>query len=113
MGLEESLDVEWAHAIAPAANIILFEANDQGGATMAESPDLNTAVKTAASYPGVSVVSMSWGCVEDSSDPAYNATFTTPAGHQGVTFLAAAAIRARRPCIRPCRLTSSPLAEPS
>ena len=87
-GLEESLDVEWAHAIAPAANIILFEANDQGGATMAESPDLNIAVKTAASYPGVSVVSMSWGCVEDSSDPAYNATFTTPTGHQGVTFLA-------------------------
>ena len=25
--VEESLDVEWAHAIAPQANIILFEAN--------------------------------------------------------------------------------------
>ena len=25
--MEESLDVEWAHAIAPQANIILFEAN--------------------------------------------------------------------------------------
>ena len=24
--VEESLDVEWAHAIAPEANIILFEA---------------------------------------------------------------------------------------
>ena len=27
---EISLDVEWAHAIAPAANIVLFEANDAG-----------------------------------------------------------------------------------
>ncbi len=25
--IEESLDVEWAHSIAPQANIILFEAN--------------------------------------------------------------------------------------
>ena len=25
--LEESLDIEWAHSIAPAANIVLVEAN--------------------------------------------------------------------------------------
>ena len=28
-GLEESLDVEWAHAIAPAANILVVEASSQ------------------------------------------------------------------------------------
>src|SRR5215472_11502376 len=27
--LEESLDVEWAHAVAPAANIVLVEANSE------------------------------------------------------------------------------------
>jgi subtilase family serine protease len=79
---EESLDVEWAHAIAPGANIILFEANS------ASPSDLYTAVATAAAYPGVSVVSMSWGGPESSSDPSANNLFTTPAGHQSVTFLA-------------------------
>jgi subtilase family serine protease len=81
---EEALDVEWAHAIAPGANIILFEANS--GSTS----DLFTAVATAAAYPGVSVVSMSFGSPEMSTDPSSNSIFTTPAGHQGVTFLAAA-----------------------
>lgn len=79
---EESLDVEWAHAIAPGANIILFEANS------ASFSDLNAAVAAAAHYPGVSVVSMSFGGAETSSDPSQNSVYTTPPGHQGVTFLA-------------------------
>jgi subtilase family serine protease len=79
---EEALDVEWAHAIAPGANIILFEANSDNPS------DLLAAVATAARYPGVSVVSMSFGGPESSSDPSSNNVFTTPAGHQGVTFLA-------------------------
>ena len=77
--VEESLDVEWAHAIAPQANIVLFEADT----------DLFAAVATAANYPGVSVVSISWGDSEFSSEQAYDSTFLTPVGHQGVTFLAA------------------------
>ncbi|MGA2440018.1 MAG: hypothetical protein ABSH08_03600 [Tepidisphaeraceae bacterium] len=77
--VEESLDVEWAHAIAPQANIVLFEADT----------DLFAAVATAANYPGVSVVSMSWGGSEVSGEQAYDSTFLTPIGHQGVTFLAA------------------------
>jgi subtilase family serine protease len=80
---EEALDVEWAHAIAPGANIILFEANS------AAPSDLNAAVATAAATPGVSVISMSFGGGETSSDPNNNAIYTTPAGHQGVTFVAA------------------------
>jgi hypothetical protein len=80
---EEALDVEWAHAIAPGANIILFEANSASGS------DLDQAVQTAAGYPGVSVISMSWGGPEDNTATTTDSIFTTPAGHQGVTFLAA------------------------
>ncbi|HKM55189.1 MAG TPA: Ig-like domain repeat protein, partial [Isosphaeraceae bacterium] len=46
--LEEALDVEWAHAIAPGAQIILVEANSQS------LSDLMASVATAASQPGVS-----------------------------------------------------------
>ena len=53
--VEESLDVEWAHAIAPQANIILFEASSNS------ISDVNTAIGTAAATNGVSVVSMSFG----------------------------------------------------
>ena len=78
---EISLDVEWAHAIAPQANIVLFEASNTA------TWNLYAAVATAADYPGVSVVSMSFGSSESSSEAASDSTFTTPAGHQGVTFL--------------------------
>ena len=59
--VEESLDVEWAHAIAPGANIDLIEAYP---------PDLTQALVTAASLPGVSVVSLSWGSEEAAIDPS-------------------------------------------
>jgi subtilase family serine protease len=75
-------DVEWAHSIAPMANIILFEAGSSG------LGDLYSAAATAAAYAGVSVVSMSFGSSEFSSESNYDSMFTTPAGHQGVTFLA-------------------------
>jgi subtilase family serine protease len=79
--LETALDVEWAHAIAPAANIVLVEAQ----------PDLNdlfSAVSFASNLPGVSVVSMSWGAGEFAGESSYDNVFTTPAGHNGVTFVA-------------------------
>ncbi len=81
-GVEISLDVEWAHSIAPAANLLLVEANSSSLA------DLLKAVDTAASYPGVAVVSMSWGSSEFSNESSYDSNFTTPAGHTGVTFVA-------------------------
>jgi autotransporter-associated beta strand protein len=80
--VEESLDVEWAHSIAPQANIILFEADSDSFS------DLFATTRTAAAYSGVSVVSMSWGGGEFDGENAYDSYFTTPAGHQGVTFLA-------------------------
>jgi subtilase family serine protease len=81
--LEESLDVEWTHAVAPAANIVLVEANS-------DTPlNLFTATRTAASLPGVSVVSMSWGGMEFPLLASWGGVFTTPPYHQGVTFVAA------------------------
>ena len=80
--LEESLDVEWAHAVAPYARIVLIEANS------ASLSDLLGAVDLARYVSGVSVVSMSWGGSEFSSEASLDGYFTTPSGHNGVTFVA-------------------------
>jgi subtilase family serine protease len=88
---ETSLDVEWAHAVAPQANILLVEA-----ATNSYS-NLLAGVEYAASQPGVVAVSMSWGSSEFYNETSLDSTFTTPAGHVGgsglpggVTFVASA-----------------------
>ncbi len=81
-GMEESLDLEWAHAMAPGANILLVEADNSS------ESDLFAAVQYAASQPGVSVVSMSWGGGEFSFESYYDSVFSTPADHQGVAFIA-------------------------
>ena len=80
--LETSLDVEWAHAVAPGANILLVQAASMN------TQDLMNAVDWARQQPGVSVVSMSWGAPESSADHAYDGIFTTTPGHTGVTFVA-------------------------
>jgi hypothetical protein len=79
---EISLDVEWAHAIAPAAKILLVEASS------ASDSDLFAAVGYAARQPGVVAVSMSFGGGEYGGETAYDSTFLTPAGHTGVVFVA-------------------------
>jgi autotransporter-associated beta strand protein len=80
---ETCLDVEWAHAVAPSANILLVEANS------ASSTDLNAAVVWAANQPGVSVISMSYGFSESSGETSYdNTVYVTPPGHAGITFVA-------------------------
>ena len=80
---EISLDVEWAHAIAPKANIVLVDA------TSDSIKNLMAAVKYASSISTVSVVSMSWGTSEFTGESAYDSYFTTPAGHIGITYVAA------------------------
>jgi hypothetical protein len=82
-GVEISLDVEWAHAIAPGANILLVEAN------AATYVDLMKAEVTAAKQPGVVVVSNSWGGGEFTGETAYDKNFRTPLGHTPVTFCVA------------------------
>ncbi len=79
---EIELDVEWAHAIAPKAGILLVEANS------ANDSDLMNAVDYARNYAGVAAVSMSWGGGESSGETQDDSHFTTPAGHTGVTFFA-------------------------
>jgi subtilase family serine protease len=81
-GGEIALDVEWAHALAPKANIILVEC-----ASSFDS-DLFAGVRWAAAQPGVSAVSMSFGGSEFSTQASSDSSFTTPSGHAGVTFVA-------------------------
>lgn len=81
--LEESLDVQWAHAMAPGADIILVEANSTDDTDL-----INSAVDYARSAPGVVAVTMSFGGSEDSGETSFDSYFTTPANHGGVTFLA-------------------------
>ena len=81
--LETSLDVEWAHALAPAAKILVVEA------ASSSLSSLFTAVSYASRQAGVSVVSMSWGTNEFWGQWSYDSLFTTPAGHAGVTYVAA------------------------
>ena len=79
--VETSLDVEWAHAMAPGANIVLVEAKSDSVS------DLFAALTTAKNYAGVSVVSISWGTTEFSGESSYDSYFTTSSGHTGVTFV--------------------------
>jgi subtilase family serine protease len=80
--LEAALDIEWAHAMAPDAQIILVEANSDS------YPDLFTAVKVAGEYvackgenttcsggTGEGEVSMSWGGSEFSTEETYDSYF--------------------------------------
>lgn len=88
--LETALDVEWAHAIAPEAHLLLVEART------ASLGDLLSAVNYARRRPGVVAVSMSWGGDEFGAESLLDSIFTTPAGHiggfnmrGGVTFITA------------------------
>jgi hypothetical protein len=76
--LETCLDVEWAHAIAPNATILLVEAVSDRGI------DLLAGVDVAASYPTVVAVSMSWGRTEFFNEVYYDGHFNKP----GITFFA-------------------------
>ncbi len=77
--LEISLDVEWAHAIAPNAAIDLVEAASNSNA------NLYGAVNWAVTN-GAHIVSMSWGGGDSSGESSYDSYFN----HAGVTFLASA-----------------------
>jgi subtilase family serine protease len=79
---ETALDVEWAHAVAPGAKILLVQA------ASASFTDLLAAVNYARNQSEVSVVSMSWGGSEWSGEKNFDNNFTTPRNHQGITFVA-------------------------
>jgi hypothetical protein len=81
--VEIALDVEWAHAIAPRANILLVEANSDN------FPDLLLAVNRAKVQAGVSVISMSWGGSEFSAETNWDSAFLPRRTSPGETFVAA------------------------
>jgi hypothetical protein len=78
--LEACLDVEWAHAIAPNATILLVEA------VAPSDGALLSAVDYATRQPGVVAVSLSWGGEESSDETnySYESHFNKP----GITFFA-------------------------
>ena len=78
--METSLDVEWAHAIAPNAKILLVEATTQSGT------NLINAVDYATSTAGVVAVSMSWGGPESSDEKTMDSHFSK----NGIAFFASA-----------------------
>ncbi len=75
--LETSLDVEWAHALAPKAKIILAVASSASLSALVAAVD--SAVKA-----GANIVSMSWGAAEFSTESSYESHFTKT----GVSFFA-------------------------
>jgi subtilase family serine protease len=72
--LETSLDVEWAHAIAPNAKILLVEATTPSG------DNLLKAVDYAAGRTGVVSISMSWGGVEFPEEVSLDSHFRSVSG---------------------------------
>lgn len=77
--LETSLDVEWAHALAPEARILLVVAKSASIADLLAAEDYATA-------QGVQVVSNSWGISEFSGETAYDTHFQ----HAGIVYVASA-----------------------
>jgi subtilase family serine protease len=69
--LESDLDVQWAHAVAPHAKLLLVEAKS------ASITDLIAAVDYANSRTDVVAISMSWGSNENTGQIAYDSHFTT------------------------------------
>jgi len=78
---EAALDIEWAHAMSPKAQIVLVEAASNSFSDLFQA--VNVASNMVANAGG-GQVSMSWGGNEFSSQSAYDSYFTTA----GVTYFA-------------------------
>lgn len=80
--IEIALDVEWAHAVAPRAKIVLVTA------ASSSLTDMMAALKVAVAQPGTVAVSMSWGALEFFSEttPLYDGFF---ARYPNIAFFAA------------------------
>ncbi len=72
--LETSLDVEWAHAIAPQAKILLVEAQSGSGTNLLQAIDY------AGNRADVVAVSMSWGGAEFPEEMSLDQHFQSPNG---------------------------------
>jgi subtilase family serine protease len=72
--LETSLDIEWAHAIAPNAKILLVEATTPSGANLLKAVDYAASRKDAVS------ISMSWGGAEFPEEVSLDSHFKSVSG---------------------------------
>ncbi len=79
--LETSLDVEWSHAIAPDAKILLVEAVTPSGKNLLDAVDY------ARGRSDVVAISMSWGGGEFSDETSLDSHFVST---NGTTFFASA-----------------------
>ncbi len=73
--LEESLDVQWSHAMAPNAQIVLVEAASSSYADLMAAEAVASKLVNAA---GGGEVSNSWGGGEWSGETAYDSYFVKP-----------------------------------
>ena len=80
---EESLDVQWAHAMAPNAKIVLVEAASNSFSDLMTAEDMASKLVNAA---GGGEVSNSWGGSEFSGETSYDSHFVKA----GVVFVASA-----------------------
>jgi hypothetical protein len=87
---ETALDVDWTHAIAPGASIVVYDAAYDPSDLFLSFLNLLGAMHQASTLPGVSVVTLSYGIPESTlfgagiDQQQLDSGFTTP----GVTFLA-------------------------
>jgi len=104
--LEESLDIEWVHAMAPKAEIYLVEAASDNDADLLQAVSVASNLVRCGSKsacPGTATgtgeVVMSWGGGEDPSETSADVYFTTP----GVVYFAASgdAPGVEYPCASP------------
>ncbi len=80
---EAALDIEWAHAMAPYAQIVLVEAKSNSFSDLLHAVDVATTIVSSGGYVtlggapanAAGEVSMSWGGSEFSSEASYDSHF--------------------------------------
>jgi kumamolisin len=82
-GQEAALDIEWAHAMAPSAKIVLVEAASNSFTDLFTAVDVATGQVTTGAGKGE--VSMSWSGGEFSTEPSFDGHFS---GNNNVVYFA-------------------------
>jgi subtilase family serine protease len=84
---EAALDIEWAHAMAPSAKIVLVEAASNSFTDLFAAIDVASTIVSpnGSAGTGLGQVSMSWGGSEFSGETSFDSHLATP----GVVYFAA------------------------
>jgi kumamolisin len=82
---EAALDIEWAHAMAPKATIVLVEAQSSSYADLFGAVKAATNIITTFGAGGEDT--MRWGGSEFSGETAYDKYFPDPTGNSNVAFI--------------------------